>query len=126
MRAVLDASAVLALLQGEAGGELVGPLARNSFLSAVNLAEVLTVAIERGGDPSRAAAEVARFEIEIVTFDASLAERAALLRPITRHLGRSLADRACLALAQARDLPVYSGDRKWADVDIGIDIRLIR
>jgi ribonuclease VapC len=38
----------------------------------------------------------------------------------------SLADRACLALAQHEGLPAVTADRKWAQVDIGVDIRLIR
>jgi PIN domain nuclease of toxin-antitoxin system len=126
MKAVLDASAVIALLQGEPGAELVASIARFSLLGAVNFAEVLMVAIEQGGDLERAGAEIRRFEIQIVEFDASLAEMAARLRPETRALGRSLADRACLALARSRGLPVYSSDRKWAELDLGIDIRMIR
>ena len=126
MNAVLDASAVLALLQGETGADVVGAIARFSMMSAVNFAEVLTVAIEQGGDSKRAAAEIGRFEITIVPFDAILAELAAQLRPGTRSLGRSLADRACLALAKSSGLPVYSSDHKWAALDIGIDIRMIR
>lgn len=126
MTAVVDASAVLALLNGEKGADQVAAIARQSLLSAVNFAEVLTVAVERDTDPAKAAAQVARFGLSIVDVDVDLARRAARLRTATRSLGRSLADRICLALAQSRGLPVYSADRKWALLDIGIDIRLIR
>lgn len=126
MTAVVDASAVLALLNGEKGADQVAAIARQSLLSAVNFAEVLTIAVERDTDPAKAAAQVARFGFSIVDVDVDLASRAARLRTATRSLGRSLADRICLALAQSRGFPVYSADRKWALLDIGIDIRLIR
>jgi PIN domain nuclease of toxin-antitoxin system len=38
----------------------------------------------------------------------------------------SLADRACLALAERERLPVLTADRHWGSLDLGIDVRLIR
>lgn len=54
------------------------------------------------------------------------AMRAARLRASTRKLGLSLADRCCLALASRLERPVLTADRAWADVDAGVDVRLIR
>jgi len=51
-----------------------------------------------------------------------LAETAARLGRPTRSLG----DRACLALATARGLPVLSADRSWARRDVGVEVQLIR
>ena len=49
-----------------------------------------------------------------------------LLRVPTGHLGLSLADRACLALGQRLNLPVYTADRVWAQLQLSIPIHLIR
>jgi ribonuclease VapC len=43
-----------------------------------------------------------------------------------RHYGLSLGDRACLALAMELKLPVVTADRAWIDLDLGIDICVIR
>jgi len=51
---------------------------------------------------------------------------AARLRPLTRHLGLSLGDRICLALAIERQCPALTADRNWANLKIGIPIQLIR
>jgi ribonuclease VapC len=63
---------------------------------------------------------------EIVPFDTSLAVRSGLLRAATKRFGLSLGDRACLALAELRRLPVYTAERSWASLDLPIDIRVIR
>jgi ribonuclease VapC len=126
MTAILDASALLALIFVESGHEQVLPFARSSRMNAVNYSEVVarTIAIE--GDPQLASEAVDRLEINIVPFDRTLAVIAAELRPLTRHIGASFADRACLALGLATGLPILSADRDWAKLDLGIDIRLIR
>ena len=67
-----------------------------------------------------------QFEIDVVAFDIRQAVVAADLRTVTRHVGASLGDRACLALAKTNDWPILTGDRRLAELDIGIDIRLIR
>jgi PIN domain nuclease of toxin-antitoxin system len=64
--------------------------------------------------------------VEMVPFQAEDAALAASLRPKTDPLGLSLGDRACLALALARGVPVLTADRQWGSLDLGIDIRLIR
>jgi len=62
----------------------------------------------------------------VVTFDAESAYAAAMLRDRTRQFGLSLGDRACLALGAARGLPVLTADRSWAELSIGVEVRLIR
>lgn len=123
---VLDASALLAFLFEESGGDSVAAQMRGAALSTVSYSEVLTRMGEREVPAELAKATVARAQVDLVDFDADHAERAAALRPLTRHLGLSLGDRACLALAQALDAPVLTADRAWADLDVGIDIRLVR
>ncbi|MGI5837051.1 MAG: PIN domain-containing protein [Chloroflexota bacterium] len=64
--------------------------------------------------------------LEIVAFDSDLAYSTGLLRPLTKGLGLSLGDRACLALARSLGLPAITTDRTWAKLDIGVTIRVIR
>jgi ribonuclease VapC len=62
----------------------------------------------------------------VVPFDQNLATVAAALRPAAKSLAFSFADRTCLALAKDRALPVFTADRDWSKVDLGIDVRQIR
>jgi ribonuclease VapC len=124
---VLDASAVLAFFQAEPGAPVVArALAAGTLLSTVNLTEILTLLSERGTPMDGAGIFVRRLNCAVVSFDEDQAIAAAALRLRTRHLGLSLGDRACLALAAARGLPVLTADRTWAKLDLGIEVELIR
>ena len=119
---VIDASAAIAYLLNETGGDAVVPHLRAGLISAVNLTEVVTRLIRTGQNPMRAHYLGCR----VVDHDADLADRTGRLWPLTMHLGLSLGDRACLALALREGLPVLTGDRPWAGLTIGVDVRLIR
>ena len=123
---VLDSSAVLAVLRSEPGSDFVLERSKGAAISAVNLAEVISTVIERGATAAAAKRNVARLRMTIVSFDEAQAQRAGELRPLTRHLGLSLGDRACLALAEKLKAVVLTGDRGWARLDLGLEIQLIR
>jgi ribonuclease VapC len=125
-RQVLDSSAVLALIFEEPGADLVAKLIDESLICAVNITEIVTRLYDRGWRIEAAAAEAAKLCRRIAPFDDILAYRAGHLRADTRDFGLSLGDRACLALAEAALLPVYTADKEWAQLDLGIDIRLVR
>jgi len=100
-------------------------------MSAVNWAEVLSRLASAGADPDevsqRLASEAEMGDVlTVVALTGSDGPAIARLRPTTRHLGLSLADRACLALAQRLGLPVLTTDRAWAQLQIGVEIRLAR
>ena len=59
-------------------------------------------------------------------FTPQQAETAAWLWSHTRNHGLSLADRACLALAMDKGLPVITVDRAWARLSLDIEIRVLR
>ena len=65
IEAVLDASAVLADLQGEPGGEAARIASQHAAVSAVNFAEVITKLIDRGmpGKDAQALAETAAYRV---------------------------------------------------------------
>ena len=119
---VIDASAAIAFLLREPGGDLVGAHLESGLMSSVNLTEVVTRLIRTGHDPARAH----YLGCSIVAHDADLADRTGRLWPLTAHLGLSLGDRACLALAMRENLPVLTGDRPWAGLKLGVDVVLFR
>ena len=124
--AVLDASALLALLLGEPGAEVVAARVGNACLSAVNYCETLTKSLDRGKPLAEAVAEIARLRLPVIPFDQEQAIVAASLRVPTRMLGLSFADRACLALGHSRGWPILTADRVWADLDVGVTVEVIR
>jgi ribonuclease VapC len=123
---ILDSSALLAVLLDEKGADAVVPVMRESILSSVNLSETLERGIAQGHTAQRLVVQIERFGVDVRPFDRDQAVIAADLRPLTRSRGLSLGDRACLALARSLNAPVLTADQVWAELDIGIDIRLIR
>lgn len=126
-RVVLDASALLAVLNQEAGFEtLTAELLSVSAVSAVNLAEVHGKLVERGltsDDAWEAALGSIR---EAVSFTSEHARITGGLVQKTRQFGLSLGDRACLALGLIMTAPVYTADRSWKNLKLGLLIRVIR
>jgi ribonuclease VapC len=125
-RAILDASVVLAHIGQEPGSDRIDDLAVEALMSAVNLAEVFAKLAERGLTQDQADMIVYRYRFEVVPFDEDLARQTGALRPMTKALGLSLGDRACLALAQRERLPVLTVDKSWAKLDLGVSIKVIR
>ena len=123
---VLDSSAVLAIINGEPGAERVIEILDGALLSAVNHAEIMTRLAERGIGRDVARSTVLNIGVQIIEFGIDLADRTGELRRQTRRLGLSLADRACLALAEREGVPALTADKKWAMLDIGIKVSLIR
>lgn len=123
---MLDTSAVLALLFGEAGAETVAERGAGGVMSAVSYSEALAKAGNREAPLDTIHRMVASLQWSIVPFDELIAYQAASLRGPTRRLNYSFADRACLATAVARRLPVLTADRRWADLDLGVEVVLLR
>ena len=123
---VLDASAVLAVMFAEKGADTVIPRLPGALLSCVNLAEVTSRALDNGKPLEDTIREIARLPLRLINYDAGQAHITASLRPTTKALGLSLGDRACLALALARQAPVLTGDRDWRKLQLGVEIILFR
>jgi PIN domain nuclease of toxin-antitoxin system len=124
--AVLDSSAILAVFFSEPGAEIVNPILLGALVSAVNLAEVHTRMLESGARAPQSWNWITNLPCEVCFFTDDHARAAAELRPITRPFGLSLADRACLALAIERKATVYTADRVWKSLSLGIQIEVIR
>ena len=123
---VLDSSALLALLLDEPGAESVARHLAESTMSTVNLCEVIAVAQRAGRSPQRLEVALRASPISFAAFEVEHAMAAGRLEATTRPPGLSLGDRACLALAIARDLPVLTADRAWARLELPIAVEVIR
>lgn len=126
--AVLDASALVALLRGEPGHERVSAVLADSVISVVNLAEVAGF-FARNGMPS---ADVRRLLAPLpsvpVPLDVELAYDVGFLLPATKAAGLSLGDRACMALAMRLGVKALTADKSWAAIAtaIGATVEVIR
>lgn len=125
---VVDASAAMAFLWQEPGGEIVAQRLAESrcVMCAVNLAEVISKAVERGLPENKAAELCTMLDVEIVPLDSELALETGRLRRTTRAAGLSLGDRACLAVARHLGATALTADRPWLSLDLGIAVDCIR
>ncbi len=129
---VLDASALLAHLNEEEGAAVVREaMEAGAAISVANWAEVLTKLAEKGENPEVAVAEMKGagliggvVAVEPITEEDCV--RIARLRRSTKPQGLSLADRACVALAERLDVPALTADREWGKAAMGAKVRLIR
>jgi PIN domain nuclease of toxin-antitoxin system len=97
---VLDASALLALLNAENGAQQIQELLSQGVISSVNLAEVVTRLSELGMPEREIQESLSLLGLEIISFDEEQAFQAGLLYAHTVSLGLSLGDWACLTLAR--------------------------
>lgn len=125
-RIVLDASAILAVLGREPGAEQVLQHVMNTAAGTVNLAEVHSKLVGRGIPNEDAWQATVSLVHEVVSFDSHQAALAGMLVPQTKPFGLSLGDRACLALGMVLKAPVYTTERAWKNLKLGIQVHVIR
>jgi ribonuclease VapC len=124
---VLDASALIAVLTGEPGGEKLTPrLLDAAIVSTVNLAEVQGRLVRGGADPNEAWENILAPIREAAEFTPEQARIAGSLIAETRALGLSLGDRACLALGMTLNSAIYTADRSWKNLKLGLRIHMLR
>ncbi|MGH2882018.1 MAG: PIN domain-containing protein [Solirubrobacteraceae bacterium] len=124
--AVLDASALLALLFAEPGAERVADvIAEGAVISTVNLSEVAALLVRHGQEPEKTLAPV-REQISVELFTPEDALTTAKLSQLTAPKGLSLGDRACLALAKRLATRAVTAERAWAQLEVDVQIELIR
>jgi len=124
---VLDASAILAFLLQEPGHDkITTAMLTRAVASSVNIAEVQTRLVREGGLPDEAWADARTTIQRVVPFDENDARVTGSLVAQTKHLGLSLGDRACLSLGIALKAPIYTADRSWKKLNLGIPIHVIR
>jgi ribonuclease VapC len=124
---VLDASAVLSVIQHERGAErLTADILINAVISAVNLAEVQSKLVKNGISPEQGWNDVLDLVPTVEPFSADHARVAGDLIAKTERYGLLLGDRSCLALAITLKAPVYTTEKIWKDLKVGVPIHVIR
>ncbi len=121
--AVLDASAVLALIRDEPGADKVAAHVGRAAMFAVNVQEVLKELFLSGLDEETARELLGELRLDVRPHDLEAAFAAAALHSQTREFGRGLGDRSCLALAMQLGVPAVTADREWKKVKVA-DLRL--
>ena len=126
MTVVLDASAVLAVINREHGAARVRGLWSGGAIGAVNFSEVVSKLVDYGLDDDEATGVLEALPVVVHPFDAAQARLAGSLRRATRVRGLSLGDRACLALAAALGVPAVTADRAWDTLDLDVPVTVVR
>ena len=123
---VLDASALLCLLQAEQGADRVAEAMPDSRIGAVNFSEVVAKLVEAGLEEKTADSLIDTLQLKVIPFDEEQARLAGLLRVATRRFGLSLGDRACLALASVHGAVALTCEKSWMKIEGACLVELIR
>lgn len=128
IRAVVDASAVLAWIFDEHGAGVVDQVLSVSGISAVNLAEVLYKCADRGVDPDDTEADLADYGLTLLPFRGAEARRIVAVRQAEKRAGvdLSLADRCCIATGLVWSVPVVASDNAWERLDVNLEVTPFR
>lgn len=125
---VLDASALLALINREPGADLVKSTLPDALMSAVNLAEAVRVLCRTSFSLDEATTMLSMLIGNVIPFERPHAYRTGILQGLAHTYGLSLGDCACLSLAMDEGLPVLTADSVWSKLshEIEVEVRLIR
>jgi len=125
MSVVLDASAIIAMLKGEAGATKVAGAIADARVSSVNYAEVVSHFVHAGMPEREVDAMLDPLPMTIVPADKAMAQVAGRLRATTASAGLSLGDRFCLALALRDGLPAWTSDRHWTTIADAVAVKVV-
>jgi ribonuclease VapC len=123
---VLDASALLCLLQEEKGAERVAEALPEAQIGAVNFSEAFGKLVEAALDEETVDSLIESLQLQVIPFDREQAQLAGSLRRTTREFGLSLGDRACLALARVQGAVALTCDKSCTRFDAGCRVELAR
>ena len=129
---LLDASALLAFLLKEEGGDKVLEVVSSyqCFISSITLTEVYGKLVGRGeftaGQVEAQMGPLLGF-IREVPFDAACREKASFYYARKSPYGLSLGDAGCLGTAEALKMDVLTAERRWSEIpDVAVEVKLIR
>ena len=120
---VIDTSVLVAALLYESGHEVAQRAMEDGYMSYVNVAESIAVIMRKGFNYLDAVDMVEN--AGLLWCDISR-EGAFDAGRLSRTPQLSLGDSFCIALAKSLNAPVVTADRVWADLNLGVDVELIR
>lgn len=126
---LLDSSALLALCLHEPGGDQVERAvgaSSHAYMTVTNVAESTSRLMCMGWTVPEVESAMTDLEIMVLPEDRSHGILAGELHARTRGTGLSTGDAVCLAAAVREEWPVFTSDRAWATLDLGIPVILIR
>lgn len=123
---ILDASALLALLQGEPGADKVQTVLHRAIINTINWSEVIQKLSVHDPDAADIRAEMELTGLKIVPFSIDQAEICASLWEQAKPFGLSLADRSCLATGIDRNMEIMTTDKVWQEVELPVAVYVIR
>ena len=123
---VVDASAILAAIQDESGGEYVKQHIDRCVISSVNWSEVIQKLSKLGSEIDKIDAYLKALGLSVIDFTEEDGKLCASLWPNCKSLGLSLADRACIATGLRLKTKIITADRVWNELEISSQIYLIR
>lgn len=139
VRAILDASALIAWLNDERGAATIERLLPVCGIVAVNLAEAYERTDTRDpADLDEVADDLSALGLTLLPFETDDAKYVPLIREEGRRTatrgeeamvipdGLSLGDCCCLAAAMRRDLPVITDDTAWQTLGLGLTVHLYK
>ncbi|OJX10424.1 MAG: hypothetical protein BGO77_02295 [Caedibacter sp. 37-49] len=123
---ILDASALLVLLKNEPGADMIEPLLGRIIMSSISVSEVAASLLNSDMTLQECQEAILPFISTIVPFNEEQAFLAAELEKQIKDYDLSLADKACLALAQQMKLPLYTANKNWEKLQLEmIKIKLL-
>jgi ribonuclease VapC len=113
---ILDASAILALIQNEPGADKVAGALPRAAVSAVNFAEVITKLVQKTKAPERVLRTLDLLQLRVLGWDQDAARHSAAYAYLAAE-GLSLGDRACITEAVRSNARILTADRRWKETD---------
>lgn len=125
---VFDSSVIIALIENEPGAKVASPHIANALTLSVNFTEAVTFFAKKIDNPEHLHGLLRPFVENVIPYTFEAAFMAGQMIRQTIPFGLSLGDRACLALALTRKLPVLTADRVWQELEhiLDIQVELIR
>lgn len=115
---IVDASALMAMLQNEPGSDRVEAVIHECSISTVNWSEVVQKLMKYDSLAANIRPDLEEVGLKIVPFCAEQAEGCAALWEPCRNVGISLADRVCLQLGFMTGETILTADTGWDRLDL--------
>ena len=124
---VFDSSVLIMLFAKEPGYESVRQNLKHAIISTVNIAEVYKYCIEVQNLTEDDCRNLIKLSgIKIIDFCEEQALISAKIIKQTKQYGLSLGDRGCLALAMSKNYSIFTCDKIWQKVDLGVEFIMAR